>query len=168
MNNEKIGRFIAQKRKENNLTQAQLAEKLFLSDRAISKWERGKSMPDAAIMNDLCGILGITLSELFAGEELSKKRAARSPRGATIGFEKGPRRMRQNPASGGMAHHDPCACHLLSRDPHQRFLYGIPSRFLALGDRNHGRLVALDFDRGLRRFADRTESRFLCLPEVRP
>lgn len=74
MDNEKIGLFIAQKRKQIPLTQAELAEKLCLSDRAISKWERGKSLPDASVMVELCSILKISLSELFAGEELSSER----------------------------------------------------------------------------------------------
>jgi len=74
MDNEKIGLFIAQKRKQIPLTQAELAEKLCISDRAISKWERGKSLPDASLMVELCSILGISLSELFAGAELSSER----------------------------------------------------------------------------------------------
>ena len=68
MNQAKIGRFIAQCRKAKNLTQMQLAEKLNITDRAVSKWERGKSMPDAAIMLDLCALLGIGVNELLMGE----------------------------------------------------------------------------------------------------
>lgn len=71
VDNEKIGRFIAQKRKQASLTQAQVAEKLCVSDRAVSKWERGKSLPDASLMVALCSLLRISLSELFAGEELT-------------------------------------------------------------------------------------------------
>ena len=63
MNQIDIGRFIAECRKERQLTQAQLAEKLNITDRAVSKWETGKSMPDASIMLDLCSILGITVNE---------------------------------------------------------------------------------------------------------
>ena len=74
MNNGKIGLFIAQKRKNIPLTQTELADKLHVSDRAVSKWERGKSLPDASLMVELCSILGISLSELFAGEELSLER----------------------------------------------------------------------------------------------
>src|SRR5574344_789676 len=74
MDNEKIGQFIAQKRKQIPLTQAELAQKLCVSDRAVSKWERGKSLPDASLMVGLCSILKISLSELFAGEELSSER----------------------------------------------------------------------------------------------
>lgn len=70
MNQEKIGKFIAEKRKENKLTQEQLAEKLNLSKNAISKWERGLNLPDVSIMQDLCQILNITLNELFIGEKI--------------------------------------------------------------------------------------------------
>lgn len=67
MNQTEIGKFIARCRKEKNLTQAQLAEKLNITDRAISKWETGKSMPDSSIMLELCEILGITVNELLSG-----------------------------------------------------------------------------------------------------
>ena len=68
MDQIKIGKFIAECRKKQNLTQAQLAEKLDITDRAISKWETGKSMPDSDIMLDLCDILGIKVNELLCGE----------------------------------------------------------------------------------------------------
>ncbi len=64
----KIGRFIAECRKRENLTQMQLAEKLNITDRAVSKWERGKAMPDSSIMLDLCKILKITVNDLLSGE----------------------------------------------------------------------------------------------------
>ena len=70
MNQIDIGRFIAECRKERQLTQAQLAEKLNITDRAVSKWETGKSMPDASIMLELCNILGITVNELLSGERI--------------------------------------------------------------------------------------------------
>ena len=73
MNQEKIGRFIAGCRKEKNLTQSMLGEKLNVSYKAVSKWENGRSMPDISIMQDLCNILGITLNELFAGEKIKEK-----------------------------------------------------------------------------------------------
>lgn len=69
MNQTEIGKFIARCRKEKKLTQAQLAEKLNITDRAVSKWETGKSMPDSSIMLELCEILGITVNELLSGEE---------------------------------------------------------------------------------------------------
>ena len=68
MDQIKIGKFIAECRKKQNLTQAQLAEKLDITDRAISKWETGKAMPDSDIMLDLCDILGIKENELLSGE----------------------------------------------------------------------------------------------------
>ena len=68
MDQVKIGRFIAQRRKANNMTQMQLAEKLGITDRAVSKWETGKSLPDVAIMPELCGLLNITINDLFNGE----------------------------------------------------------------------------------------------------
>lgn len=70
MNQEKIGKFIADRRKKNNLTQEQLAEKLNISKNAVSKWERGLNLPDVSIMQDLCKILNITLNELFIGEKI--------------------------------------------------------------------------------------------------
>lgn len=71
MDQVKIGKFIAECRKQNNLTQMQLAEKLGITDRAVSKWERGKSLPDAAIMLDLCALLNITVNDLLSGEVIS-------------------------------------------------------------------------------------------------
>ena len=68
MDQIKIGRFIAERRKANHLTQMQLAEKLGISDRAVSKWENGRSMPDSSIMPELCRLLGITVNDLFNGE----------------------------------------------------------------------------------------------------
>ncbi len=71
MNQELIGKFIATCRKEKDLTQMQLAEKLNITNRAVSKWETGKSCPDASIMLDLCDILGITVNELLSGERIA-------------------------------------------------------------------------------------------------
>lgn len=71
MDQIKIGRFIAERRREKNLTQMQLAEKLNVTDRAVSKWERGKTMPDSSIMLDLCYVLGITVTDLLYGEVIS-------------------------------------------------------------------------------------------------
>lgn len=71
MNQEKIGKFISNCRKEKGLTQLQLAEKLNITNRAVSKWETGKSCPDASIMLDLCGILGITVNDLLSGERIT-------------------------------------------------------------------------------------------------
>ena len=69
----KIGKFISNKRKEKNITQEQLAEKLYITDRAVSKWERGLSLPDADKMLDLCNILDISVNELLNGEKIDMK-----------------------------------------------------------------------------------------------
>lgn len=69
MNQLSIGKFISQKRKEKNLTQAELAEKLGVSNKTISKWETGKCMPDYSIIQALCQEIGITVSELMDGED---------------------------------------------------------------------------------------------------
>lgn len=71
MEQVKIGKFIASKRKEQGLTQLQLAEKLGITDRAISKWETGKSLPDASLMPELCKLLKITINDLLCGEVVS-------------------------------------------------------------------------------------------------
>ena len=73
MNQIKIGKFIAICKKEQGLTQMQLAEKLGITDRAVSKWETGKSLPDASIMLELCDILKITVNDLLSGEMISMK-----------------------------------------------------------------------------------------------
>ncbi len=70
MDQIKIGKFIAECRKNNHLTQMQLAEKLNITDRAISKWENGKAMPDSSIMLALCSELKISVNELLSGEVL--------------------------------------------------------------------------------------------------
>ena len=68
MNQEKIGKFIAERRKKQGLTQVQLAEKLNITDRAVSKWETGRAMPDSSIMLELCEILSISVNDLLCGE----------------------------------------------------------------------------------------------------
>ena len=67
----KKGKFIAECRKQKNLTQMQLAEKLGITDKAISKWERGIAMPDSSIMLELCAILDINVNQLLCGEKIS-------------------------------------------------------------------------------------------------
>ena len=71
MDQERIGKFIAELRKEKKITQAELAEKLGITDRAVSKWETGKSMPDVSVMLELCEILGINVNELLTGQRIS-------------------------------------------------------------------------------------------------
>ena len=73
MDQIKIGKFIQNKRKEKNITQQELAENLNITDRAISKWENGKCMPDVGIMQELCEILNITINDLFSGEVVNMK-----------------------------------------------------------------------------------------------
>ena len=73
MNQIKIGRFIAERRKKANLTQMQLADKLGITDKAVSKWERGVAMPDTSIMLELCELLGISVNELLSGEKINMK-----------------------------------------------------------------------------------------------
>ena len=73
MNLKKIGAYIAGKRKELGMTQRELAEKLGMSDKSVSKWERGICLPDVSMYMELCGILGITLNEFLAGEDISEE-----------------------------------------------------------------------------------------------
>ncbi|MGN0574861.1 MAG: helix-turn-helix domain-containing protein [Ruminococcus sp.] len=70
-----LGKFIQQKRRENNLSQRELAEKLFVTESAVSKWERGISYPDITMVSGICSALGISEHELFiAGEDLNRRR----------------------------------------------------------------------------------------------
>lgn len=73
MNQVKIGKFIAEKRKEKKLTQQQLAEKLGVSDRAISNWENGKNMPDISLFPIISKELDVTVNDLMSGEKVDKK-----------------------------------------------------------------------------------------------
>jgi transcriptional regulator with XRE-family HTH domain len=73
VNQEKIGKFIANLRKEKNMTQQELAKKLGVTDRAISKWENGRGLPDYSLLQDLCDTLSISINELFSGEKISKE-----------------------------------------------------------------------------------------------
>lgn len=71
MDLSKIGKFIAECRKAKKLTQEQLVDKLSITDRTVSKWERGLSLPDASIMLELCNILDISINELLNSENLN-------------------------------------------------------------------------------------------------
>ncbi len=73
MDQIKIGKFISEKRKAKGITQSELAEKLFITDRAISKWENGVCLPDASNIIELCKILDITVNDLFSGEVVDMK-----------------------------------------------------------------------------------------------
>ena len=72
MNQEKIGKFILKLRKEKNMTQKELANKIGVTDRAISKWENGRGLPDLSLMKPLCDELGISINELISGEKIDK------------------------------------------------------------------------------------------------
>lgn len=76
MNQEKIGKFIAQNRKAKKITQSELAEKLGVTDRSISNWENGKNMPDLSLFKPLCDILDISINELMSGEKVDSKEYA--------------------------------------------------------------------------------------------
>lgn len=73
MNQEKIGKFIAELRKEKNITQEQLAEKLGVTSKSISRWENGKTMPDVSLFEPLCKELNITINDLLSGKRIDKK-----------------------------------------------------------------------------------------------
>ena len=73
MNQEKIGKFIANCRKQKNITQQELAEKLGVSDRTIGNWENGRNMPDLSLFKPLCKELDITLNDLMSGEKVNEK-----------------------------------------------------------------------------------------------
>lgn len=73
MNQERMGKFIQEKRKEKNMTQQDLAEKLGVSNRTISKWETGRCLPDYSLINDLCKELDITINELFQGKDIDEE-----------------------------------------------------------------------------------------------
>ena len=75
MNQEKIGQFIAKKRKEKGLKQSDLSMKLGVTDRSVSNWERGKNMPDLSLFQPLCKILDVSINELLNGEEIEQKDA---------------------------------------------------------------------------------------------
>lgn len=73
MDQVKIGKYLSEKRKSLGLTQAQLADRLNMSDKSVSKWERGICLPDVSLYQELCAILGITVNEFLAGEDISSE-----------------------------------------------------------------------------------------------
>ena len=73
MNQQKIGEYIAKKRKEHNMTQIQLAEKLGVSNKTVSKWENGKCMPDYSVIKQLCQTLDTSVGELLNGDDMVNK-----------------------------------------------------------------------------------------------
>ena len=86
MDLKKIGKFISSCRKKKGFTQAQLAEHLGITDRAVSKWETGKSLPDPSIMLELCSLLGIDVNELLTGETMEPERYKESAENNLICF----------------------------------------------------------------------------------
>lgn len=87
MNQEKIGKFIAECRKEKNLTQEQLAEKLGVSNKSISRWENAKTMPDISLFEPLCKELDISFNELLTGEKICNDDSEHLSKEALIGYE---------------------------------------------------------------------------------
>lgn len=73
LDQEKTGKYIAEKRKQLGMTQRQLAEQVGITDKAVSKWERGKSIPDSAVMEELCETLHISMNEFFSGEDIREE-----------------------------------------------------------------------------------------------
>lgn len=74
MDQIKIGKLIAECRKEKKMTQVELAEKLRVTDKSVSKWETGKCLPDVSLYKDLCDLLGITLNDFFVGEKIEEEK----------------------------------------------------------------------------------------------
>ena len=71
MDQERIGKFICELRKEKNMTQQELADKLNVTDRAVSHWENGRRLPDYSLLSELCEVLSVSINELFLGERIS-------------------------------------------------------------------------------------------------
>lgn len=77
MNQDKIGKFLASLRKENNLTQEDIAEKLNVNVKSVSRWENGRNLPDSSIMKEICKIYNVSINELFNGEKVKKSNKVR-------------------------------------------------------------------------------------------
>lgn len=77
VNQEKIGNFIAELRREKNITQEELAEKLSVNVKSVSRWENGRNLPDHAMLKDLCNIFGISINELYEGQKIAKTKKVR-------------------------------------------------------------------------------------------
>ena len=95
MDQLKIGKFIADCRKEKKLTQMQLAEKLGITDKAVSKWERGIALPDSSIMLDVCKILGISVNELLSGEKINMEEQSKKAEELLLDFKRKEERLRK-------------------------------------------------------------------------
>lgn len=77
MNQDKVGKFLASLRKENNLTQEDIAEKLNVNVKSVSRWENGRNLPDSSIMKEICKIYNVSINELFNGEKVKKSNKVR-------------------------------------------------------------------------------------------
>ena len=77
MNQDKVGKFLASLRKENNLTQEDIAEKLNVNVKSVSRWENGRNLPDPSIMKEICKIYNVSINELFNGEKVKKSNKVR-------------------------------------------------------------------------------------------
>ena len=88
MNQEKIGKFIKECRKKQKLTQEELASKLGVTDKAISKWENGRCLPDVSLFEKICKELDITVNELLSGESLNEKKLSSQNRRSSNEFSR--------------------------------------------------------------------------------
>lgn len=91
----KIGKYIAGKRKALGMTQKQLAEKLNMSDKSVSKWERGICLPDVSVYMELCEILGISINEFLAGEDIDAENVEKSQKTTLYKLRKTVKRNRK-------------------------------------------------------------------------
>lgn len=91
----KIGKYIAGKRKALGMTQKQLAEKLNMSDKSVSKWERGVCLPDVSVYMELCEILGISINEFLAGEDIDAENVEKSQKTTLYKLRKTVKRNRK-------------------------------------------------------------------------
>lgn len=92
----KIGKYIAGKRKALGMTQKQLAEKLNMSDKSVSKWERGICLPDVSVYMELCGILGISINEFLAGEDIDAENVEKKSEDNIIQVAKDSKKKQKN------------------------------------------------------------------------
>lgn len=84
----KIGKYIAGKRKDLGMTQKQLAEKLGMSDKSVSKWETGVCLPDVSVYSELCQILGISINEFLAGEDIVRENIDKNRKKILSGWQR--------------------------------------------------------------------------------
>lgn len=100
INQEKIGKFIAALRKEKKMTQEQLAEKLGVSNRSVSRWENGKTMPDLSLLPLIGEVLGVSISELLNGESAEKEQSTKNPVSLVIQLSEEEKRRKAKVVNG--------------------------------------------------------------------